>query len=155
MSTLYYRWLAVFICLNIASCQIDYNQKAVDGFLSYYKQKGNHQRPEAIMLLDEMGCQGCNLKFKDFILNGGFLNNNRVLICNRGKGSKLNLSMISSFLYANVIEDVKQDLSKTDLSFGSYFVMLDTMHNIDSIIPINAIEIEDKLNFIKARYSKI
>lgn len=154
MNTLPYRWLAVIFCLNFIACQMDHNQKAVDGFLDFYKQKGNDQLPEAIMLLDEMGCQGCNLKYKDFILNDGFLNRDDILVCNMGRGSKLNLSMISSFLYSNVIDDVKQDLSKTDLSFGSYFVMLDTMHNIDSIIPINAIEIEDKLNFIKARYSK-
>lgn len=141
-----YSFSAVLFCLLLASCG---QKSASDKLLDYAKEQGIEIQSDtkAIVILSNKGCVSCNKAM--FELSQNYLNSKHVQYIVTANGGLLD---IRSFLAAkNVSFDKKKIIHKTGLIEKSGVFFLNKKQKIDTLVNIEAKNIQQALAYIHKR----
>ena len=142
--------LLVFLSILIMGCTPKENRTPLEIFLSDIDSTKMISDYKAIVYVaDANACPSCLEKLahttQDYLLN-----KDSVLIIVNSTGARLDISAFKSDTLHNVVFDYRGKFYQLELfkSKGSGVVLLQN-NQVDSIIEINAEDLEEKINFIK------
>ncbi len=144
-----YTFLISLILVFLTSCQ---EQTESDKFFDYTSEQNIEIKPEtqAVFIVSNIGCSSCNQTFCNF--SQAYLNQKSVQCIFTGNGGMLD---IRPFLSAqNVSFDKKQIIHKKGIIKSSGVFFLDKDKKIDTLINIEAKDIQQSLEYLKERLSK-
>ncbi len=142
--------IGLMLLFLISACQ---SKTASDELFNYAKEQGFEISPstKAIVVLSNNGCITCNRTF--FNLSQDYLNQKEIQYILTANGGMLD---IRPFLTAdNVIFDREQMIHKKGLIKSSGVFFLNEQQNIDTLVNIEAKNIQLSLEYISLRLNSL
>jgi len=141
--------------LVLISCNYNkrnYKKKSSE-LVEFIKSKNldNKDSITTVLLLSDEGCFNCNNRFSKLIQN--HINRNNTLIIITASGAKIDISAFQDSNIKNIYFDDINEIAQLNLTQNSGVFFLKN-NEIDTIISIQAIDIENQLKFIDFKINK-
>lgn len=111
----------------------------------------HNDKTSLILVLSEEGCLNCDKSFSNLLQK--FINNPNALILITASGTRIDISSFQHDSIKNVFFDDRNEFSKLNLIEHSGAIFLNK-NQIDTIVSIEASEIEKQFQFINDNISK-
>lgn len=123
----------------------------LNDFFTKAKMHGYDQETTSILILSEEGCMSCNKMFSNLLQC--FINKPNAIILISASGTRIDISPFQHDSIKNVLFDESNEFSDLNLVEKSGAIFLHK-GQIDTIINIEARNLEEQLGYIKNRIQK-